>query len=123
MTRSATTSRTTSAARWRNMEKRIDILDLPPEVRELVGECELTGRRTLFLRNGRPVVTLVSHDEWLALKETIDIGVDSVLLAHIASADEQTQRNALMAMEDLLEDQTDQTANQKPETRNQKEPS
>ena len=105
------------------MEKRIDILDLPPEVRELVGECELTGRRTLFLRNGRPVVTLVSHDEWLALKETIDIGVDSVLLAHIASADEQTQRNALMAMEDLLENQTDQTANQKPETRNQKEPS
>ena len=85
------------------MEKRIDILDLPPEVRELVGECELTGRRTLFLRNGRPVVALVSHDEWLALKETIDIGADSVLMAHIGRADEQAQRNALMEMEDLME--------------------
>jgi PHD/YefM family antitoxin component YafN of YafNO toxin-antitoxin module len=99
------------------MEKRIDILDLPPEVRELVGECELTGRRTLFLRNGRPVVALVSHDEWLALKETIEISADAVLMAHIGRADGEVQRNALMAMEDLLEE------NQKPETRNQKEPS
>src|SRR5947199_6730617 len=97
----ATTSRSTSAARWRNMEKWIDILDRAPEVRELVGECELTGRRTLFLRNGLPVVTLVSHDEWLALKETIDIGIDSVLRAHIASADEQAQRNELMLVDDL----------------------
>jgi PHD/YefM family antitoxin component YafN of YafNO toxin-antitoxin module len=106
------------------MEKRIDILDLPPETRELVGECELTGRRTLFLRNGRPVVALVSFDEWLALKETIDISADAVLRAHIASADEQAQRNELMAMEDLLEDAgANRGANQKPETRNQKEPS
>ena len=85
------------------MEKRIDILDLPPEVRELVGECELTGRRTLFLRNGRPVVALVSHDEWLALKETIDIANDEALRAQIAQAEAEAQRGAVMEVEDLEE--------------------
>jgi len=83
------------------MEKRIDILDLPPDVRELVGECELTGRRTLFTRNGRPVVALVSHDEFLALRETIDIANDSVLREQIAQADEEAQRGMVMEVEDL----------------------
>jgi len=83
------------------MEKRIDILDLPPDVRELVGECELTGRRTLFTRNGRPVVALVSHDEFLALRETIDIANDSVLREQIAQADEEARRGMVMEVEDL----------------------
>ena len=48
-------------------------------MRELVGECELTGRRTTFTRNGRPVVVLISHDEWLALRETIDVASDEAL--------------------------------------------
>jgi PHD/YefM family antitoxin component YafN of YafNO toxin-antitoxin module len=83
------------------MEKRIDILDLPPEVRELVGECELTGRRTLFLRNGRPAVALVSHDEWLALRETLDIANDEALRAHIEQGDAEAQRGQVMEVEDL----------------------
>jgi PHD/YefM family antitoxin component YafN of YafNO toxin-antitoxin module len=83
------------------MEKRIDILDLPPDVRELVGECELTGRRTLFTRNGRPVVALVSHDEFLALRETIDIANDSVLREQIAQGDEEARRGMVMEVEDL----------------------
>jgi len=83
------------------MEKRIDILDLPPDVRELVGECELTGRRTLFTRNGRPVVALVSHDEFLALRETIDIANDSVLREQIAQGDEEAGRGKVMEVEDL----------------------
>jgi len=83
------------------MEKRIDILDLSTEVRELVGECELTGRRTLFLRNGRPVVALVSHDEWLALRETIDIANDEALRGHIAQGDEEARRGQVMEVEDL----------------------
>jgi PHD/YefM family antitoxin component YafN of YafNO toxin-antitoxin module len=85
------------------MQKRIDILDLPPDVRELVAECELTGRQTLFLRNGRPVVALVSHDEYLALRETIDIANDSALRAQLAQAEEEAKRGALMLVEDLLE--------------------
>ncbi|HKS24695.1 MAG TPA: type II toxin-antitoxin system Phd/YefM family antitoxin [Thermoanaerobaculia bacterium] len=83
------------------MEKRIDILDLPPAVRELVGECELTGRRTLFTRNGRAVVALVSHDEWLALRETLDISNDEALRAQIAQGDAEAQRGAVMEVEDL----------------------
>jgi PHD/YefM family antitoxin component YafN of YafNO toxin-antitoxin module len=83
------------------MEKRIDILDLPPNVRELVGECELTGRRTLFTRNGRPVVALVSHDEFLALRETIDIANDSTLREQIAQADEEARQGKVMEVEDL----------------------
>ena len=98
------------------MEKRIDILDLPPEVRELVGECELTGRRTLFLRNGRPAVALVSHDEYLALKETIEIANDEALRAHIVRGEEEAQRGAVMEVEDLIEE----TEKQKAESKNQK---
>ncbi|HEY6139030.1 MAG TPA: type II toxin-antitoxin system Phd/YefM family antitoxin [Thermoanaerobaculia bacterium] len=83
------------------MEKRIDILDLPPAVRELVGECELTGRRTLFTRNGRAVVALVSHDEWLALRETLDIANDEALRAQLAQGEAEAQRGAVMEVEDL----------------------
>ena len=85
------------------MDKRIDILDLPPDVREIVGECELTGRRTLFVRNGRAVVALVSHDEYLALKETIGIANDEALRAHIAQGEAEAQRGQVMEVEDLLE--------------------
>ena len=37
------------------MEKRLELLDLPPDVRQLVAECEVSGKRTLFARDGRPV--------------------------------------------------------------------
>ena len=100
------------------MEKRIDILDLPPEVRELVGECELTGRRTLFLRNGRPAVVLVSHDEYLALKETIEIANDEVLRAQIGAGEEEGKRGQVMEVEDLIEET--ETEKQKAESKNQK---
>ena len=53
--------------------KTIDVLDLPDGARELVGECEITGKQTVFAREGRPVAILVSFDEYLALRETIEI--------------------------------------------------
>jgi PHD/YefM family antitoxin component YafN of YafNO toxin-antitoxin module len=84
------------------MEKRLEILDLPEAVRELVGECELTGKRTLFERNGRPVATLVSYDEYLALRETVDIANDTVLRERIDSAGEQSRRGAMLLPEDLF---------------------
>ena len=85
------------------MEKRLDLLDLPPDVRQLVGECELTGRHTVFERNGRAVVILVSYDEYLALRETIDITNDAALRASIERAEEDVKRNALLLPEDLFE--------------------
>jgi hypothetical protein len=85
------------------MEKPFDIMDLPDEMRRLVGECELSGNRTLFERNGRAVAMLVSYDEYLALRETIDIGNDEALRAQIATAEEEAKRGGLLLPEELLE--------------------
>ena len=71
-------------------------------MKELVSECELTGRRTLFERNGRPVAMLVSHDEYLALRETVEIASDEALRAMIDSSDHDLRRNALLLAEDLF---------------------
>jgi len=84
------------------MEKRLEILDLSDDVRKIVGECELTGKRTLFERNGRAVAILTSYDEYLALRETIAIANDAVLRSRIESADEEVRRNAIMLPEELL---------------------
>lgn len=83
------------------MEKTREIPDLPEPVRALVGECELTGKRTFFTRNGSPVVALVSYDEYLALRETVEIANDDVLRAHLREADAEAQRGALMEVQDL----------------------
>lgn len=69
--------------------KRLDVLDLPDDARDLIRECEAKGARTVFERNGRPVAVLVSHDEYMALRETIDIANDALLFAKIAEADEE----------------------------------
>lgn len=83
-------------------EKRLQILDSPPAVRELVRECELTGRRTVFERNGRPVAILVSHDEYLALRETIEIAGDPDLRGILDATEAEIRRNALLLPEDLF---------------------
>jgi prevent-host-death family protein len=69
--------------------KRFDILDLPEQSRDLIRECEATGSRTVFTRNGRPVAILISHDEYQAMRETLDIANDSLLFARLAQADEE----------------------------------
>ncbi len=71
-------------------------------MREIVSACELTGKRTLFQRNGRGVVVLVSYDEYLALRETIAVAADAVLRQRIDEADEQVRRGAVLLPEDLL---------------------
>ena len=85
------------------MERRVEILDLASEARELVRDCEITGTRTVFTRNGREVAILVSHDEYLALRETIEIAGDVALREQIAAGEEEVTRNALMLVEDLVE--------------------
>ena len=72
--------------------KRLDVLDLPEDARDLIRECEAKGARTVFERNGRPVAVLVSHDEYLALRETIDIANDALLFARLAEADEDVSQ-------------------------------
>jgi PHD/YefM family antitoxin component YafN of YafNO toxin-antitoxin module len=90
------------------MEKPHEILDLPEDVRRLVGECELTGKRTLFSRNGRAIAVLLSHDEYLALRETLEISRDATLRERITVAEEEMKRNALLVVEDLLETMNDE---------------
>ena len=69
--------------------KRLDVLDLSEDARDLIRECEAKGTRTVFERGGRPVAVLVSHDEYTALRETIEIANDSLLFARLAEADEE----------------------------------
>ena len=85
------------------MEKRLELLELSPDVRQLVAECEVSGKRTRFERDGKPVAILVSFDEYLALRETIDIGNNAELRKQIESAEEELKRNALMLPEELFE--------------------
>ena len=69
--------------------KHLDVLDLPDDARDLIRECEAKGTRTLFERNGRPVAVLVSYDEYIAMRETLEIANDALLFAKIAEADEE----------------------------------
>ena len=85
------------------MEKRLELLDLPPDVRQLVAECEVSGKRTIFARDGRPVAILISHDEYLALRETIDISNNADLRRQIETAEDEVKRGAMMLPEDLFE--------------------
>ncbi len=71
-------------------------------MRQLVGECELTGKRTLFQRSARPVAILISYDEYLAMRETIDLANDPAMRGLIDAADGEIRRGAMLLAEDLL---------------------
>jgi len=79
--------------------KRLDILEQPDDVRALIGECELTGKRTVFERQGRPVAALISYDEYMALRETIDISNDPELREEIERGEKPQE---LLLTEDLF---------------------
>jgi hypothetical protein len=85
--------------------KKLELLDLPDDARDLLRECEVLGTRSLFERGGRPVAVLISYDEYLAMSETIEIASDSLLFARIAGADEEAQKGKLVLVEDLIEAQ------------------
>ena len=84
------------------MDKRLELLDLPPDVRQLVAECEVSGKRTVFARDGRPVAILISHDEYLALRETIEVSNNADLRRQIETAEDEVKRGAMMLPEDLF---------------------
>ena len=84
------------------MEKRLELLELSPDARQLVAECEVSGKRTRFERDGKAVAILVSYDEYLALRETIDIANNADVLKQIHDGEAELNRNALMLPEDLF---------------------
>ena len=81
--------------------KRVDILDLPDDARELIRECEVQGSRTLFERNGRPAVVLISHDEYTALRETIALSNDALQYARVEAAGEEERTGRILESEDV----------------------
>jgi PHD/YefM family antitoxin component YafN of YafNO toxin-antitoxin module len=83
--------------------KEIDLLDLPEDARDLVRECEANGERTLLKRGDRAVAILVSYDEYLALRETIDIINAPLVYAKIETADEEVRSGKMMLVEDLFD--------------------
>jgi PHD/YefM family antitoxin component YafN of YafNO toxin-antitoxin module len=87
------------------MEKRLELLELSADARQLVAECEVSGKRTAFTRDGKPVAILVSYDEYLALRETIDIAKNPELRAQIELSEQELRRNALLLPEDLFNDE------------------
>ena len=87
------------------MEKRLELLELSADVRQLVAECEVSGKRTRFERDGKPVAILVSYDEYLALRETIDIAKNADLRKQIDASEDELKRNALLLPEDLFNDE------------------
>ena len=62
----------------------------------------------MFSRDGRPVAILLSHDEYLALRETIDIANNADLRRQIETAEEEVKRGAMMLPEDLFETMNDE---------------
>ena len=60
-------------------------------------------RKPHHLPAQRPALAiLISHDEYLALRETIDIADDAPLRAAIDEAEAEVERGAMVAVEDLL---------------------
>lgn len=75
--------------------KTVDVLDLPDGARELVGECEITGRQTIFQRDGRSVAILISYDEYVALRETIEIAGDAKLREKLTVAETEVAKGEI----------------------------
>ena len=58
----------------------------------MIGECELTGRKTTFDRDGRAVALLVSWDEYVAIRETLEISNTPALIAAMRKSEAEAQR-------------------------------
>ena len=83
------------------MADAFEISDTTGQLQELVSRTELTGKPVHFLRNGNPVVVLISHDEHLALRETIALAADERLRNELAAAEQETKSGDLYLAEEL----------------------
>ena len=65
----------------------IELSEVSGEMRSVLLECEVTGNRTRFTRDGKPVAILTSWDEYFSLRETISISSDRALMKRVEEAD------------------------------------
>jgi PHD/YefM family antitoxin component YafN of YafNO toxin-antitoxin module len=84
------------------VNRRVDILDLAAEARDLVRDSEI-GQRTVIARDGREVAIVISFDEYVALRETVAISGNPNLRERIAQADREAIAGAYIAPEELFE--------------------
>lgn len=84
-------------------DRTIEISELPEALEEFVRECEITGRKTWFTRQAKRVAVIVSHDEYLALRESIEIAADDDQREAIREAERNVERNEILLPEDLLD--------------------
>jgi PHD/YefM family antitoxin component YafN of YafNO toxin-antitoxin module len=83
-------------------DRTVDLASLAEELKGFVRECEVTGRRTVFTRQNKSVAAIVSYDEYLALRETVELSEDPELLSDIVNGEEEAKRGALLLPEDLF---------------------
>ena len=83
------------------MNRRVEILSMGEEARDVVRDSEL-GRRTVITRDGREVAIVISFDEYVALHETVAISGNTALRERITHADDEAMRGAFILPEDLL---------------------
>lgn len=80
----------------------IDIHETGDGLREAAAAAEISGRHTVVARGDRPVAIVLSHDEYLALAETVAVAADHVLTTRIGVAERQIAGGDVYDAEDLL---------------------
>ena len=75
--------------------KRLEVIELSQELRDLVGESQIAGRTTTFVRDGQPVAVLLSWDEYLATRETLAVSTDPQLVATMRKSEAEAARGAI----------------------------
>lgn len=83
-------------------EVRVEIADLDPAMRSALAECELTGKRTHFMRGDRTIAITISYDEYQALRETIELGEREPLRRELEEREAEVRRGDLLLPEDLF---------------------
>lgn len=64
-------------------------------VRSAVLATEVMGRRTAVTREGRPIAVLISWDEFISLRETIELESDEATVAEIRAGEAELVRKEL----------------------------
>lgn len=83
-------------------ETTIEISEADEAVQEIMRPCEIQGQRVRFTRAGRTIGILVSWDEYLALRETLELIGDPKTLAAVQKAEGEAARGDLLEVEDLV---------------------
>ncbi|HUF19022.1 MAG TPA: hypothetical protein VMS12_13335 [Thermoanaerobaculia bacterium] len=83
-------------------DRSLDVLELAAPLSGIVNECELTGRRSTFIRNGKAVAILISNDEYVALRETTELSADPAIGTKLTLADGEIRNGAVLLPEDLF---------------------